>query len=470
MTDQFGGIPVDEATTDPFGGVAVERQIAAINADDPPAPDPKTPQALRFQDRDEPMTLSGFAENISPSGQAYANQIMALTKDPRQTAEAMALLFSKEGWEAIQDFYKESYFSSPSAFKRTAYQDPVGFLSDVSMFGSVPKLLSRLLPGAAGNAAKTVGTVLEHADPAMALSTGAKFAAGSALTDGAQVPQGIYRSSLKPSTAQTSKFSEDRVRSTVVDELLRNEIPLNYKGVEKLQSVVSEKTAELDQMIAKATAEGKKIPVRDVLKRVNELRNQLRNPVTNPSANADVAKINEFVGNWLRDMGPVREMTPAQARELRKNLDSGLNWNLVPSKEEGLSTRIDEMAAHGAREALADAAGTKGQARQVSDLLDARIPLKNASARLDNNNALGLRETVMLGGGAMAYDLPELAGIVAGASLLNKEAQQKLARAIYNSSKLDRAAKRNLLRQLAIQVGARQPSIVDDQLAWMNEQ
>lgn len=471
MTDQFGGIPVESEAPqlDQFGGVSLEDQLSAINSTGPAAVPASPVKPLRFQERSEPMTLEGLAGNIKPSGNAYREQIMSLTKNPRKTAEAMAILFSKEGLIALKDYYVDSYFTSLSDFKRTAYQDPVGFLSDVSVVASVPRLLGKLIPGATGNALKNVGTVLEHADPTMALSTGAKFAAGSALTDGAKVPQGIYRSTLKPSTAQTNKFSDDRVRGTVVEALLDNEIPLNYQGVEKLSGVVGEKTAELDRMIEAATASGKTIPIKDVLSRVNELRGSLRNPATNPTANKDVAKINDFVGDWLRDLGPVREITPAQARELRKNIDSGLNWNLVPSKEEGLATRIDEMLAHGARESLANTAGSAGKAREVSDLLDARIPLKNAAARLDNNNAIGLRETVMLGGAAATPDVPELAALVAAAALFNKESQERLARAIYNSSKLDRAAKKNLLRQLTIQVGARQPSVVEDQMERAGE-
>jgi len=401
-------------------------------------------------------TLAGFGKNFAPSGVENMNAGMSFT-DPQKAIKMLGQLFSSDGLSALKDYYVKSYGSIEQA-KQTAYNDPIGFLSDISLLGG-PMTVAGKLGGAskAGKAAQVAGNVLQNADP-VAASIGAMRLGGGGLLTAAGVPQGIYRSTLKPSTAKTNKFQRGDVRKRVINELMDNEIPISHQGVEKLQGVVDVQTQKLDDMITSADKAGTMIPIRDVLSELDKLRIKLSDPISNPTASKDVATINKFTEDWLRQIGPVSEIRPSEARALRQTMDEKINWTSIPTKAEGLPVAIEKATAHGARQALGDAAGSGDQARIVSGLLDAQEPLKNAAARLDNNNAIGLRETMVLGGGIGGaasghLDVKTALAIVAGGMLLNKEAQQKAAQAIYNSSKIDKVMKRNLIRTLFSQGG-----------------
>jgi len=190
------------------------------------------------------------------------------------------------------------------------------------------------------------------------------------------------------------------------------------------------------------------------------LHKQLSDPKTNPLATDHAAVIEDYAMSWLSDLGPVRELTPNQVLELRRNLDKQINWSSVPTVEPPIAKQITEEVASGAREALRETVDDYAPTgKNISKLLTAEEALTRAVNRLSQNQTIGLKQTIGTAAGASVAlggeSLEQLAGLlIATGSLLASPAnKQRVARLIYQHRGLSRDQKRTLLGIVASQAG-----------------
>lgn len=419
----------------------------------------------------ERYTASGAMGNIGPSAAAYGGQFVdlasAVAEDPRILKEAVKMLFTGEALSELKDYYSNTYGSVDKALRK-AYSDPVMFMSDISLAGAPLKIMSKLGGLASSKAgfkagesvmsgASRVGGAIEGADPVSA-ATSLALGGASNLPGVRNFPEETYETNLKMGTSPTSKYSDPKVRSRVINTLLEEQIPISASGLEKLQKIVASRTKDLDSLINIAEKEGKTIPISEILRPLKQLRDEISDPITNPLASSQSALIEDYAMNWIQSLGPVTEITPSQARTLRQNLDRQLRFDKIDTVTPPIQRQITEEVASGAREALRETVegyGTTGM--DISRLLEAETPLRRAQSRMGQNNALGLRQTIGMGAGAgvgaSGEAFNQILGVLiaGGAAIMTPQNKERLARLVYRNRDLTADQKRTLLGYITTQ-------------------
>lgn len=418
-------------------------------------------------DRESQYTAAGAMSNIPGSAAQYAQDLATIFTDPMLVAEGVKELFTGEGLEALGGFYADRYGSVRRALQ-TAYDDPVGFMSDVSLVGAPLKVAGNLAKIASKSSPKTqtaaeairrTGGALESADP-LGAATALTLGAASTVPLVRSFPESTYETNLKMGTSPRSRMGQQATRKQVIGTLLEEGVPVSPEGLTKLNKIIDSRTADLDRLIETAEKEGKTIALYDIATPIRDLRNELANPRTNPTAAADVAAIEDYLASWADEVGDAQNLTPSEVRKLRQNLDKKLNYDRIAATTPALQTRITEEAATGAREALRETVeGYGATGMDISRLLTAQEALERAVNRLGQNQTIGLKQTVAATGGFGAMggtDLfQQLSGalLAGGALLMTPQNKERIARLIYQSRDLTPEQQRSLVAQLASQVG-----------------
>lgn len=418
-------------------------------------------------DREPQYTAAGAMANIPSSATQYAKDLATVFTDPMLVAEGIKEMFTGEGLEALGSFYADRYGSVRQALQ-TAYDDPVGFMSDVSLVGAplkvagnLAKIASKASPKTqtAAEAVRRAGGALESADP-LGAATALTLGAASTVPLVRSFPESTYETNLKMGTSPRSRMGQQATRQQVIGTLLEEGIPVSPEGLTKLNKIIDARTSELDRLIEVAEKEGKTISLYDIATPIRELRNELGNPRTNPTAAADVAAIEDYLASWADEVGDAQNFTPSEVRKLRQNLDNRLNYDRISATTPALQTRITEQAATGARGALRETIeGYGATGMDISRLLTAQEALERAVNRLGQNQTIGLKQTVAATGGFGAMggtDLfQQLSGalLAGGALLMTPQNKERIARLIYQSRDLTREQQRSLIAQLTSQVG-----------------
>ena len=102
---------------------------------------------------DREYTYTGALANIAPSAQQYASDLATVFTDPLLVAQGVKEMFTGEGLDALGSYYTRRFGSVRKAMQ-TAYDDPVGFMSDVALVGAPVKVAANLAKIAAKKAGK----------------------------------------------------------------------------------------------------------------------------------------------------------------------------------------------------------------------------------------------------------------------------------------------------------------------------
>ena len=419
-------------------------------------------------DRETQYTASGAMANIPGSAAQYGQDLATIFTDPMLIAEGVKEMFTGDGLEALGGFYADRY-GSPRKALQTAYDDPVGFMSDVSLVGAPLKLVGNIAKIAAkksprvqapAEALRRAGGALESADP---LNAAAALTLGAATTVPLvrSFPESTYETNLKMGTSPRSRMGQQATRQQVIGTLLEADIPVSPEGLTKLNKIIDTRTTELDRLIELAERQGKSISLYELTRPIAQLREELADPFVNPTARADTASITKYLDEWSATVGSgTQEFTPSQVRKLRQELDKKLNYDRVTTTTPPLQTRITEEAASGAREGLRETIeGYGSTGMDISRLLTAQEALERAVNRLGQNQTIGLKQTVAATGGFGAMGgaevFQQLSGalLAGGALLMTPQNKERIARLIYQSRDLTREQQRSLVAQLASQVG-----------------
>lgn len=418
-------------------------------------------------DRETQYTAAGAMANIPGSASQYAQDLATIFTDPMLVAEGIKEMFTGDGLKALGSFYADRYGSTRKALQ-TAYSDPVGFMSDVSLVGAPIKVAANLAKIAAKTSrkaqapievARRVGGALESADP-LAAATSLGLGVTSTVPIVRSFPESTYETNLKMGTSPRSRMGQQATRQQVIGTLLEESIPVSPEGLTKLNKIIDARTSELDRLIEVAEKEGKTISLYDIATPIRELRNDLGNPRTNPTAAADVKAIEDYLSSWADEVGDAQNLTPSEVRKLRQNLDNKLNYDRISATTPPLQQRITEEAAAGARGALRETIeGYGATGMDISRLLTAQEALERAVNRLGQNQTIGLKQTVAATGGFGAMggtDLfQQLSGalLAGGALLMTPQNKERIARLIYQSRDLTAEQQRSLIGQLTSQTG-----------------
>ena len=357
---------------------------------------------------DREYTYTGALANIAPSAQQYASDLATVFTDPLLVAQGVKEMFTGEGLDALGGYYTRRYGSVRKAMQ-TAYDDPVGFMSDVALVGAPVKVAANLAKVAAkktgkgqmaAQALQRTGSVLEATDP-LAAATGLAVSGATVLPMVRSFPESTYETNLKMGTSPRSRMGQQATRQQVIGTLLEEGIPVSPEGLTQLNKIIDSRTADLDRLISMAEKEGKTISLFELTRPVAQLREELSDPFVNPTAQADARTITSYLSEWSKEVGTgTQEFTPSQVRKLRQELDKKLNYDRITPTTPPLSTRITEEAAAGARGALRETIEGYGETgMDISKLLTAQEALERAVNRLGQNQTIGLKQTIAATGG-----------------------------------------------------------------------
>jgi hypothetical protein len=409
---------------------------------------------------EEEKTLAGFGENVIDSGKQFGGEIWDMVTNPVDTAKGIGAFAAGGAQKLIPDdwgideglkravgnhegvidaagqFYKDRYGGLDN-LADTAYEDPVGLLSDLSMLvgGGLKLGSSAAKLGGAGKTAKALGTAGRIADYGDLLNVGV-----GAATKGASKLRGGAKYAVG-NTLENAKFSTtlpEAQRARMAETLLENGLdPTNPKSVQKMESLLDKAEAASKQAIDQFDASGGVI---DAMPAVDNMRGVLADEgrLLTPEQPKRVKTVENLIGNAEDVLAPTQgQMTGRQALDARRSADAMVDWKAKGGKQTAKNQALKAYA-NGLREQLAGSVkGLDGVNADYSKLVEAADPLRRSTARNANNS--GSLTTAVLGGiGAGASvatgNMLPLAASIIGNKALKPATRQRLAQFVFDRS------------------------------------
>jgi len=314
-------------------------------------------------------------------------------------ANPQAVTDTKAVWEAMVGRY-----GGMNQLKKTAMEDPVGMLTDLSsvMTGGaslVPKV------GKLAGMTEKVASLGKAIDPINLAKNVAQ------TTVGKPIASMISNNGLREMYLESVKFGTTiprKTREKMADVALKEKIMPTYKGLEKLANLRTRLGGELSDLIQKATDSGTTISKQQILTRARVAMNRL-----DPSSQVGYAKvknqykkvISEMEGQWA----DLDILTPTQVQEFKRSLDLSINHAAAQKMfggkyKEGAEAAQMEMrtASKNLLESIDPEIGVIN--KRLGGLIDLEEKgLARSASRIEQNNPVNIQAPLMSGaGGAMA--------------------------------------------------------------------
>lgn len=406
------------------------------------------------------------AKNLVPSVIKEAKNVIGALTQPVETIKGLgnvalgALEKAVPGtqkeeayFDSLKDYYKQKY-GSKDQFLQTLQNDPAEILSDASMFVTggatgAAKLakLSQVGAKAAPLLEKTaqVGAAV---DPLNLLANTGMYGASKVIPK--TVAPSLYESAAKWST--TLKPEE---RAAITETALKNQIPLNYEGLGKVQSKLTDLGDKMDNLIANATNQNIKIPATKVLESLKDVKKQSGG--FKIEAAQDIKEINNIEQQFKTYLkqNKITSVTPQQLQEFKADAYKRIDFGRVPEKPSIAKEEAYKAMAGSARQSLEGfMPELKAINTQYGALRELQPNLQRAVGRIENRDLMGLGSATKTGAGAVVGGIPgALAGF--GQSLLEApKIKSKAALELYKKQNqglgmfLDNSARNALARQL----------------------
>ena len=342
-----------------------------------------------------PKTLGGFASNILPSAGRLATDIGSAIAHPVETAKGVAGLLTRPPMagpragelnpqqEALIEFVRGRY-GSPEALGATVYNDPVGFLADVSSVLSggagvlkgaasiAPKIggVSRAagIASKAARATDPVGTVVRGGVKVakIPLNIGFKFtgaAIGAATGSGTEAVRiAVVKNTKRFQAAMRGQRSILQVADDVrdaVQELRRKRGAVYREQLKKLKS--SKAKIDLAPVRAKIDAKLADFRVKRVKSKSKKAQKQFdfSSSAIGDKAQREIARAVDLIDNWedtsvlgvdalkrrlgdfYSDSGQSRAFVASLEKEVRKTLDGVPGYKKMTSQYAAATGVID---------------------------------------------------------------------------------------------------------------------------------
>jgi len=311
--------------------------------------------------------------------------------------------------DAVGKFFKDRYGSIDN-LKRTAQEDPVGVLADVSALltagGSAASKIGKL--GKAGKAAKTVGQAV---DPVNLVTKTARYTAGKAVPKA--VPRKMFESAAKwrPSINKAQ-------RARMTETALREKLMPTTKGVTKITDALDDLNTGIDSIIDTATAEGKTIPRQALFKNLKALRKDIGGTKLDAPDNLrQIDRVVKTFEEYAKKVGK-DELTPRDLQTLKQAAYKQINFDLKQGRASFGRNEARKAIARAAKEKLEELdPNIKAINKRMGDLLEVQPELERSASRVENLNIIGLGTPMNVGAGGVLGDIPG-AAVGAGLSIM----------------------------------------------------
>lgn len=426
----------------------------------------------------EEKSLSGFGDNVVDSGFQYGKDMWEAVTNPIDTGAALAQLgigtvqklipgqSDRFNYEHVADAVGEYYgdrYGGWDDIVDTAYNDPVGLLSDISLGGgSIAKLgakaakISKKTAGAAPNLQK-VGSALDYLDPANVGAGLAGRAGGMMVGKGPAIK--TTRENVKFSTAKNSPENKTGAADRMAETMLRYKLdPTDPKSIDKLMDVIRVYEEQASGAVKQFDQQGGTIDAMPALQALEDLKKTYEG-----SANPDAPKKVEAIENYRAKAAENLEnpsvsiqgsgrLTGQQALDARRAVDADIDWKATKPKQTATNEARKAYAGALRAELAKRVNGLAGTNAEFGKVLEVQDPLRRASQRNANNS--GLLRTLTTGniglitaaatGGAM----PLIVGMI-NSKLLSPQTQQNLAQMLFDRQS---GAKKISDRTVAVEV------------------
>ena len=405
----------------------------------------------------EEKTLEGFGKNLVSSGVQLGTDMWDAVSSPIDTGAALLKAGtggiqklipgkSEDGlipnYEDVADAVGEYYYDRFSNIGDTAYEDPLGLLSDLA-FGAGTALKGSAKIAKIAGAADKAGTLQKLGDKADLLdpvntAMGAAGRAGAYAAGGVKGAISRTSENVKYSTARNSPERKQGAAERMSETMLKYGLdPTNPASLAKLEQIIKDFESQSTQAVANAGGTGVRIDPMPALDALAELRRSTLS-TADPDAAKKVDAIDQYTTDaeaaLLRSADDDLMLDPATALKTRRDVDAGINYGAEKPKASARA-QARQAYANSLRGQLAEMVpGLKEVNQDFSKALEIKEPLTRSTRRHDNNtNALTKMGAV--GGAVMTAAsggiLPLLVGAL-GSGYLNPKTQQALAQLIYD--------------------------------------
>ena len=355
--------------------------------------------------------------------------------------------------DAMGEYFSNKY-GSKDAFLSELQNNPASILSDLSMFvtggaSGAAKLASLSKVGAkAAPALEKVAKVGTAIDPLNLAANTAMYGASKAIPT--SVAPMMYESAAKFST--TLSPTE---RARITETALKNQIPLDYSGLGKVQSKLTDLGDKMDTLITNATDQNIKIPATKVLESLKDVKKQSGG--FKIEAAQDIKEINNIEKQFKTYLkqNKITSVTPQQLQEFKADAYKRIDFGRAPEKPSLAKEEAYRAMAGSARQSLEEfMPELRDINAQYGSLRELQPNLQKAVGRIENRDLLGLGATAKTGAGGALGGIPgALVGF--GQSLLDSpKIKGKAALELYKKQNqglgmfLDNSARNTLARQL----------------------
>lgn len=254
-------------------------------------------------------------------------------------------------------------------------------------------------------------------------------------------------------------------RGEIAETILREDLPFNVKGTNKLHAIVKEINQEIEGLIKASDKAGTQIPKVAVLKDVNALKTKLSNKV---DSIADRKAVDDIVDAYLMEIEHSGKdiFNMSELQEFKKDAYTKVtDWvegkaNLTKTQDKAYKNI--SLAAKDAIENVIPE--TRALNQRQGQLLEAREHLERASNRIANRDAYGMGDALKLGTGMGMDATTGMPGVFTGVGALTAFAgkpgvKSRLAQALYELERAKGPINPNTLAKamaanLAYQTGA----------------
>jgi len=260
----------------------------------------------------------------------------------------------------------------------------------------------------------------------------------------------MYESAAKWST----KLGPEE-RAAITETALKNQIPLTYEGLGKVQSKLGDLGDKMDNLITNATDQNIKIPATKVLESLKDVKKQSGG--FKIEAGQDIKEINNIEKQFKTYLkqNKITSVTPQQLQDFKADAYKRIDFGRAPEKPSLAKEQAYRSMAESARTSLE---GFMPELRDINAqygaLKDLQPNLQKAVGRIENRDLMGLSATAKTGAGGALGGIPG-AVIGFGQSLLdNPKIKGKAALELYKKQNqglgmfLDNSARNALARQL----------------------
>jgi hypothetical protein len=355
--------------------------------------------------------------------------------------------------DALSDYYANKY-GSKDAFLQELQNNPASILSDISMF----------VTGGASGAAKVASLSKIGAKAAPALEKVAQvgtaidplnLAANTTMYGASKVIPKTVAPMMYESAAKWGTTLSPADRASITETALKNQIPLDYSGLGKVQSKLTDLGDKMDNLITNATDQNIKIPATKVLESLKDVKK--KSGGFKIEAAQDIKEINDIEKQFKTYLkqNKITSVTPQQLQDFKSDAYKRIDFGRAPTKP--------SIAKEDAYRAMADVAKTslegfmpelKAINAQYGSLKELQPNLQKAVGRIENRDLMGLGATAKTGAGGALGGIPG-AVIGFGQSLLDSpKIKGKAALELYKKQNqglgmfLDNNARNTLARQL----------------------